>query len=150
MAPSQNNPSSEKDNHVDIPDVDVASYSSTTNVGVPQGMLFSASHTEISSSPLPSPEILRGYSEIIPDSAERFMKMVEMEQENRFENDRVERERVKGELDLKRKGQYIAFFLVLVFLIVGIVLAIIGQNVISYVMFGMTMIPVVGLFYRHK
>lgn len=136
--------------HVNVPNVDATSYSATSNIDTPQGIILSATHTEISSSPIPSPELLKGYAELIPDSPERFMRIVEREQENRFENDRTERSRVEGELDLKRRGQLIAFLLVVTFLIVGTILAVKGKDIISYVMFGMTMIPAAALFYKHK
>lgn len=150
MRASNNNSLSDNDTNINMPNIDSTSYSATSNIETPQNILVSATHTEISASPLPSPEILKGYAEIIPNSPERFMQIVEREQENRFKNDSVERDRIKGELALKQSGQRIAFALVLLFLIVGTILACIGQNVIAYVIFALTMIPIVGLFYRHK
>lgn len=151
MNQNQNNDNlSNSENSNSFSSIDNPTYSSTQGISTSQNVILSASHTEISSSPLPSPEILRGYDDLINNGAERFMKMVEKEQENRFENDRSERERVKNELNLKRRGQSFAFVLILIFMVAGIVLSVVGQNVISYVMFGMTMVPAVGLFYKHK
>lgn len=150
MANLGNNSSTDMDVNVNIPQVDTNSYTATSDPETPRGIFLSSTHTEISSSPLPSPEILKGYADIIPNSPERFMRIVEKEQDNRFENDKTERQRVKDELDLKRKGQILAFILVLVFLVVGTTLAVMHQNVISYVIFGMTMVPAIGLFYKHK
>lgn len=98
-----NDTTPDADNLKPISSMDNSAYSSTQNIGSPQNVILSATHTEITSSPLPSPEILRGYNDLIKDGAERFMKMVEKEQENRFDNDRSAREREKSEINLKRR-----------------------------------------------
>lgn len=150
MANSGNNSLLDKDHNMALPNIDNNPYSSTSDQASSGGIFLSTTHTEISSSPLPSPEILKGYAEIIPNSPERFMQLIEKEQENKFKNDRSERDKTKAELDLKRKGQTMAFVLVLVFLAIGTTLALVHESVISYVIFGMTMVPAIGLFYRHK
>lgn len=49
-------------------------YSVTDDLDRPRATM---SRTEITQSPLPSPEILKGYAELIPNGAERFMSLLE-------------------------------------------------------------------------
>lgn len=69
------------------PSVNATSYSTTTGIEDPQGQNVVASffRTEVSAGPLPHPELLKGYDQIIKDGAERIMRMAEKEQDNRFE-----------------------------------------------------------------
>ena len=55
------------------------------------------------SGPLPPPEILKKYDEIIPNGAERLMRMAEREQE-------MEHEKIRKDLIYRAWGLFLGFF----------------------------------------
>ncbi len=64
------------------------------------------------SGPLPDVETLRGYNEIIPNSAERLLKHMEIQREHRIE---LEKKALRSSLTQSNTGQYMAFFIALIF-----------------------------------
>lgn len=68
------------------------------------------------SGPIPPPEILRGYNTVLPNGADRVMKMAELEQEHRhaIENTIVQKESFE-----KRVGLSFAFIIALSALLVS-------------------------------
>lgn len=69
--------------------INTVSYSTTSDAQGNQNIILSERRTEISSGPLPHPELLKGYDEVIKDGAERIMKMAEREQEKPAEKGRI-------------------------------------------------------------
>ncbi len=65
-------------------------------------MTFERSH----SGPLPSPDSLRKYSEIIPNGADRIMKMAEKQLDHRME---MEKKVLRSQLIQSNVGQFLAF-----------------------------------------
>ena len=60
------------------------------------------------SGPLPHPEILRGYDEVVPGAAERILKMVEEQAKHR---QRLERIAVEGGSKRANKGMWLGFII---------------------------------------
>lgn len=91
-----------------------------------KGIAVGITHIQKShSGPLPDPETLSQYSEIIPDGAERIMQMAEKEQNFRHGHTRNV---AKRKLDQETRGQWFAFILAVVCIIGGIYLTVIGKD----------------------
>ena len=58
--------------------------------------------------PLPSPETLKEYSDIIPNGAERIMIMAEKQSDHRMA---LEKKVVSGQMNQSNIGQFLAFFI---------------------------------------
>ena len=86
--------------------------------------------------PIPPPEVIKGYESIIPGSAERLLKMAEMEQQHRFE---IDNQLTKGYLSLNVRGQLLGFCIVIVLIIAIVYLTIYGHE---YVAGGLTIVAV--------
>lgn len=74
------------------------------------------------SGPLPPPQMLRNYNEIVRDGANRIMVMAERAQLARIDDQKEAR---RGE----RRGQYLAFVCVLAVLSTGFLVAAAGQEI---------------------
>ncbi|WP_257657658.1 DUF2335 domain-containing protein [Parapedobacter lycopersici] len=81
------------------------------------------------SGPLPDAETLREYSEIIPDGAERIMRMAEKEQTFRHDH---HREIVRRGLNQSSTGQILGFILCVLLITGGIYLAINGNDLLGF------------------
>jgi uncharacterized membrane protein len=85
------------------------------------------------SGPLPPPQILRGYNEIIPDGAERLLQMAEKEQAHRH---RQEEREADGDLTLAKRGQLIGGGLALIAVVGAIYLLATGKSVTGLAVLG--------------
>jgi uncharacterized membrane protein len=63
------------------------------------------------SGPLPAPETLKKYDEIVPGLAERIVKMAESQGAHRIE---LEKSVIKNQISESKRGQYFALFIALV------------------------------------
>lgn len=104
----------------------------------------------IHSGPLPSPQDLTMYNQIIPDGANRIMSMAEKEQEARIE---LERKQLEANIAFARatlkhgsRGQLIAFIVILCFFALSGYLMYEKQYDLAVSVVGITMAVVVGLF----
>lgn len=88
------------------------------------------------SGPIPPPEILRGYNEIVSNGAERIMAMAEKQSNHRMQ---LEDLVIREELRQSRVGQIFGFILGIVGLGLATLLAILGHEVIAGI-FGTTII----------
>jgi uncharacterized membrane protein len=77
------------------------------------------------SGPLPPPEILRAYNEIIPDGAHRILLMAEKEQTHRHAQENREND---GNLTLAKRGQLIGGGLALLAIVGAIYLLATGRS----------------------
>lgn len=75
------------------------------------------------SGPLPHPDVLVGYEKIDPTFPERIMKMAETNNDASIQH---EKSLIEGSLKNERRGQWLAFFLGVLGLIVGVVLSLLG------------------------
>lgn len=82
-------------------------------------------HQEAYQGPLPHPDLLVKYEEIIPGSAERILSMAEKEQQHRHQ---LENEVIKKEIAQKGRGLYFGFTLALLIIVVGAYLLVIDKS----------------------
>ncbi|MFN8436906.1 MAG: DUF2335 domain-containing protein [Cytophagales bacterium] len=95
---------------------------------------LSTQTTNLYSGPIPNPESLEKYEQILPGAADRILKMAELEQKSRLENNskliEIESKSLDFEYKNFRRGQ--VFALSSVFVIVGFCVWIIYQGYASY------------------
>jgi uncharacterized membrane protein len=107
-------------------------------------------HTEFSmrrSAPLPLPSELAAYNEIIPQGADRIMKMAEAQSAHRIE---IEKNVILGQQGQESRGQYLAFVIALVGLICGAYTAVSGQPVAGAAIAGVPLVGIVSAFLYSK
>ena len=104
---------------------------------------FSISSFQMFSGPLPSPESLEQYNKIIPDGADRIMKMAENQSNHRIQ---IETSVIEGQVKQSGRGQI--FALILSFLCLGssFILAMYGHEVVASVIGGTTIISITSIF----
>ena len=88
-------------------------------------------HQELTMGPLPPPETLARYNEIIPDGADRLLKLVEHQQEHRI---RIESIVVSSQQRQSLTGQILAFIIAVVGLIVCAYMAVHGAEAVAGVL----------------
>uniref|UniRef100_Q3ASH4 DUF2335 domain-containing protein n=1 Tax=Chlorobium chlorochromatii (strain CaD3) TaxID=340177 RepID=Q3ASH4_CHLCH len=99
------------------------------------------------SGPLPHPDLLREYENILPGCAERILVMAELEQTKRHEI--TERES-KGLLDHLARGQHYAFAAVIITFASAIYLAMNGHEFIASTIVTLDIIGLVVAFITGK
>lgn len=89
------------------------------------------------SGPIPPPEILEHYNQIIPGAAERIMEWTETQTRHRQE---LESESLKADIAEKRRGQHYALVIALAALVAAVICAWLGfpwaSGVIAVATFG--------------
>ena len=123
--------------------IDGTVYSQTSGPDSTQPMVFSALQTEITSGPLPHPELLKRYDEIIPNGAERIMAMTEKEQDRRLSRQEMS---LKSSIRSRDRGQFMAFILALIILGIFVLMVFTGNSTSAYVIIGTGCLSVIGLF----
>jgi uncharacterized membrane protein len=97
--------------------------------------------------PLPPPESLKEYNEILPDAAERIFSMAEKEQEHHHT---TEIKLVDHEIKKTSKGQNFALVTALTGIVGAVICAFLGQVVIGAVVGGSTLASLVSSFLSAK
>jgi uncharacterized membrane protein len=100
-------------------------------------------HTQVTSGPLPSPEILREYDLLVPGAAERFIARFEKQSDHRMA---LERAVIDGENRRSNRGQWIAGGLGLVALLVAGTLGITGHETAAVAVVGIDFASLAGAF----
>jgi uncharacterized membrane protein len=95
------------------------------------------------SGPLPDAETLEHYNRIIPNGAERMMKLVEQEQAHRHSQDST---LVSSHTRLASRGQWVAGSLVVLLTAAGTYLGINGHDTLAGVVFATTIGAVTAVF----
>lgn len=95
------------------------------------------------SGPIPDPESLARYDEIIPDGANRIMLMTENQQAHRIE---IEKKVASSHVNQSLLGQIFGFVIGLVGIGVGAYLAILGHEVAGTTLIGGTIVSLVSVF----
>lgn len=75
--------------------------------------------------PLPPPSMLREYNDIVPGAAERILERSEKEQAHRH---RVTEKSVDGAIGKDRRGQWMAFAITILILVIAVVFALRGET----------------------
>lgn len=87
------------------------------------------------SGPLPPPEWLRQYEEVLPGIADRMMNLVESEVSNQHSASahrrKMEEQAVTGGITMAKRGQVGAWVLGLLFLVASVVLILSGHSVLG-------------------
>lgn len=148
--PKSNDPILPSENAQHFPNLEDAVYSATSDSTIPPQVLVAATKTEISSGPLPHPDLVKGYDDIIPNGAERIMQMAEKEQENRFQERKEIRDTNKeiamGKLKYVNRGQIMGFILALIMLGLATLFVFTDHEGIAYFLFSIGMVSLVALF----
>ena len=106
--------------------------------------------TELSmtrSAPLPPPSELTAYNEIIPQGADRIMRMAEAQSAHRIE---LEKNVVFSQQGQESKGQFFGFIIAIVGLLCGSYTAISGQPTAGAVIGGVPLAGLVSVFLYSK
>lgn len=105
---------------------------------------------QMNPSPLPSAEVLEQYAKLIPDAPERFLQLVEKEQEHRFITEDTVTDTnktiAKGNLAQIKRGQIFGFILALVILGLGTLFVFTGHDTMAYILYAMSLASVIGVF----
>ena len=113
-------------------------------------ILRSVQISERHSGPLPDPQTLKGYTEIIPNGAERIMRMAEKEQRHRHSLEVREQgliETTEGhDFQIARRGQNYGLFTVLGVLVVALILAAMGQARLAGILVGLDLVALATVF----
>lgn len=105
---------------------------------------------EAFSGPLPSPQVLKGYAEMVPDAPERILRMAETSLAHDMEMDKKNCSLSQCGMDYgyktARRGQIFALIMGLLLVISGVVLTVLGFEKIGLTIFSTTLVGTVGLF----
>ena len=95
------------------------------------------------SGPLPPPNMLREYKDVIENGAERIMQMTESEQEHRH---KVTEAAVIGAIDKDQRGQWMAFAITIFILIIAVVFALRGEMWFAGTLIAIDLIGLASVF----
>lgn len=99
------------------------------------------------SGPIPPPQILKGYNEVVKNGAERIVVMAEKQSSHRMQ---LEDHAVKEELKQSRLGQVFGFILGIVGLGLATTLALLGHEAIAGIFGTTTILGLVTVFVLGK
>jgi uncharacterized membrane protein len=101
------------------------------------------------SGPLPPPNLLKQYNEVVPNGAERLMKMAETQQAHRQE---LEKTVVHGNVEAESRGQWMGLFISIAVIAAGTYLAAIGRQVTGGILVGVDVVALASVFVigKHK
>ena len=111
------------------------------NVG--NGIAVQQHKTEFFSGPLPHPDILKKFNEIVPGSAERIIKMTEEQSSHRRE---LERKVINSDISRSKWGQILGFIISIVGLGVSTIVSIYGSAITGGVIGAGTLVALVSVF----
>ena len=106
-------------------------------------LVVKRSSTSTFRGPVPPPSLLKEYDQVIPDGAERILKMAENQSEHRIA---LEKLAISEQLSQSRRGQHYGFILGLVGLILASILAIMGHDTVAGIFGTTTIIGLVTVF----
>lgn len=95
------------------------------------------------SGPIPPPALLREYSDIVKDGAERIFQMTEKQSAHRMQ---LEDHAIREELEQSRRGQNFGFALGVLGLVLATILALMGQETIAGIFGTTTIVGLVTVF----
>lgn len=125
-------------------------YSDIEGTSSGDATIISALRTEVLAGPLPHPRMLKEYNEIIPNGAERIMKMAELQQESRIEGEKetisVNKNIALGQLKLQKRGQTIAFIVIVMIFGLVALFTFTGHEVVSYILLGIGLAGIISAF----
>jgi uncharacterized membrane protein len=99
------------------------------------------------SGPLPNPEALERYNQIVPGAAERIIKMAETQHEHRLA---LEKEAIDSNVNSQRLGTILGFIIAMTAIIGGIFLAYIGRETSGLTAIISALVGLAGVFVYSK
>lgn len=97
--------------------------------------------------PLPPPDVLREYQKIMPGSPDRFLKLVEKEQEQTHAKENLI---IDSQIRQNWAGMIIGAVLIILFFIGAIWLALKDHDTVAGIIFSTTIIAIATIFVLHK
>lgn len=107
----------------------------------------SIQETQVWSAPIPPPELLQQYNEIIPNGADRILAMAENQSAHRI---RMESMAIKANLNRATRGQLFAFLISILAISGGIYLAVIGKELGGGILGTGGLVALASLFLRER
>ena len=104
---------------------------------------YSESHSLFWAGPLPSPQVLREYNAIVPDSADRIIKMAEKQEDHRIS---IESKVVDSNIRNEKLGVLSGFIIGLSGLVCATLCALYGHDWVAAVIGGSTLVSLVSVF----
>lgn len=95
------------------------------------------------SGPLPPPEVLKKFNEVVPGAAERIIKMAEGQFVHRVE---LEKKVINSDIDNSRLGLIFGFIIAIVGLIISFGLVVLGHQIVGTIFGGTTLLSLVSVF----
>lgn len=80
------------------------------------------------SGPIPHPSLMAGYEHVLSGSADRILKMAELQQAHRFD---LEKTSIESQQKANRQGQLFGFILSLVVILGGVALLLLGMPILG-------------------
>jgi uncharacterized membrane protein len=99
--------------------------------------------SESFSGPLPHPDLLLKFDEVVPGAAERILKLAETQSAHRIE---LERMVVSSDISRSKWGQILGFILAVIGLTASVVIGIFGSALGGGIMGATTVASLVGVF----
>lgn len=99
------------------------------------------------SGPLPPPQILARYNEVVSNGSERIFRNFEEQSSHRRS---IEKSVIEGQLEESKRGQWFAFFITIIVLSVTAYLAINEKTAVACVLGGTTIVGLAGAFIAGK
>ncbi len=106
------------------------------------GVVTTEQRLEMYSGPLPHPDLLKRYQEIVPDAPERILKMAENQTAHRIE---IEKDVIKGNLLNERLGLVAGFVVCMSALWFGTKILLAGHEVYGFAAIVTALASLVGL-----
>ncbi|MES0335575.1 MAG: DUF2335 domain-containing protein [Candidatus Magnetobacterium sp. LHC-1] len=114
-----------------------------------KGKVIAASAISFSG-PIPSPDILKGYSELSADLPERIIKMAEEEAKHAHEMEReklrIDEKCLDGDISRQKRGQLFGLIIGLSGLASAIACVALGAEAVGGIIGGATIVGLVGVF----
>jgi len=108
-----------------------------------RAMSFTSIQQRTHSGPLPDAETLIKYDSVIPNGADRIMKMAEKQQEHRME---IEKNVILGQASQSKLGQWFGLIIGIVGISCGTFLAYSGETTVGGIIAGGTVVSLVSVF----
>jgi len=99
------------------------------------------------SGPLPPPQLLSQYNDVVPNGAERLMKMAESQHAHRQD---LERTVVHGNVKAEKRGQWMGLFISALVIGAGTYLAAIGRQITGGLLVGVDVVALASVFVYGK
>lgn len=95
------------------------------------------------SGPLPPPQLLKQYNDVVPNGAERLMQMAERQQGHRHDLENVV---INGNVKAEARGQWMGLLISVVVIVAGTYLAAMGKQITGGLLVGVDVVALASVF----